>query len=473
MTPQEERDIYIETLIDTMFLSRFKDEDSTEPSRLELIITPDCNLACKYCYINKFGKQLYAEEPQYDKIIANTRAIIEWCIEEKFLGKNYSIDIFSGSIFSQQVGWDVVNTILEIYSQCDPIYRPKVISIPTNYSFILDDEVVEEVEDLLQRFKDIGIHVFLSGSIDGKYMEQNRPFKKGQKLGCGIGEHLYLPIEAEPRDDEYYEKAFAFVKKHRFGFHPMIYSSSIEMWKKNFVWFQEMMMKYNLPYHSLYLLEVRNWEWAEDQLLELYDFIKFMHHWVFNNIFKGNKDLYAKSLAGDGVNSINFLGYTLQNKWNKGIGCSIQSTLMIRLGDLHIVPCHRTSYRGLEFGEIKLKDGKVCGIKGLNTELATANYSFDHRMFPYCSSCAINGLCKYTCLGSNLEVLGDMFTPVPTVCRLEHVIVAAQVEAMLELDVFYNAASRAGHRVKDVLIYFKENLLSEVKNSLAYEGDSQ
>ena len=29
---------------------------------LEIYLTPDCNLSCQYCYLNKFESKLYAEE---------------------------------------------------------------------------------------------------------------------------------------------------------------------------------------------------------------------------------------------------------------------------------------------------------------------------------------------------------------------------------------------------------------------------
>lgn len=46
---QIERDKLIETLFDKQFFRKFNSKNDT--SKLELIVTADCNLKCEYCYI--------------------------------------------------------------------------------------------------------------------------------------------------------------------------------------------------------------------------------------------------------------------------------------------------------------------------------------------------------------------------------------------------------------------------------------
>ena len=57
-------------------------------------------------------------------------------------------------------------------------------------------------------------------------MEDNRPFIR----------QLDIPINVI-RDDAYYDKVFAFIKKHGSGIHPMLYSKGMDKWIKNFDWF--------------------------------------------------------------------------------------------------------------------------------------------------------------------------------------------------------------------------------------------
>ena len=127
-------------------------------------------------------------------------------------------------------------------------------------------------------------------------MEQNRPFKRNLKLGDGSNEHVFIPNCREPRDDDYYERAFSFCKKYGYGFHPMVYSKGIDLWKKNFVWFQEMFKKHDLKFNSFMLLEVRNEEWTSSEAMELAEFTEFAVNYIFKEVFKENKAEFLKAL---------------------------------------------------------------------------------------------------------------------------------------------------------------------------------
>ncbi|GAH24385.1 unnamed protein product, partial [marine sediment metagenome] len=189
--------------------------------------------------------------------------------------------------------------------------KPAGIIIPTNFTFILDKEVTEKIENLIVRSRKIGISIHLSASIDGKYCEANRPFRAG---GINI------------RDDDYYDKVFAFVKKWGFSFHPMLYSGYIGSWQNNFLWFQEMLKKYDIPWFNIYLLEIRNKEWSKDDILKFEEFIKFLIRWTFLVLCRGSVEEFMHFIFKRGFNILESPLATT----GRGIGCSIQSTLHVR-----------------------------------------------------------------------------------------------------------------------------------------------
>jgi len=65
----------IETYLDT-YKNKYKN--------LELVIRPWCNHNCDYCYINKYGKELYpTQETNIDKILINIVEIINYVVITK------------------------------------------------------------------------------------------------------------------------------------------------------------------------------------------------------------------------------------------------------------------------------------------------------------------------------------------------------------------------------------------------------
>ena len=119
----------------------------------------------------------------------------------------------------------------------------------------------------------------------------------------------------------------------------------------------------------------------------------------------------------------------------RGLGCSIQSTLHLRLGDLAIVPCHRLSYTPFITGHLEVENHQIVGVKANNVELYLTIESLDGKNMPFCETCLIRSLCSLCCLGSNFETTGDLFSPIPSVCQLEHHRVKSEVAALQDLVV--------------------------------------
>lgn len=419
MDYQIENDNLVNSFLDRTFLATWRNQAGGNENyrKLELFLNTKCDLNCAYCYLARFGKQLYPPELQKDKLgLDNLAMVLDWLIGNKLAPE---LEIFSGEPLTQNIGYRALNMILDKFRNAES--KPKSIVIPSNFTFMLNDDKTKKVEQLLVQSRELGMPIVLSASIDGKYCEANRPFKHGGN---------------DPRDDGYYDKVFAFCKKWHFSFHPMIYSQNIEHWPANFLWFQKMFIEYGLPWDGIYLLHVRNAEWDRNSTVEFQNFISWLIEWVFTTHCHGRPGEYLDFVMGKGPSrGFNILGTPLTT-CGRGIGCSIQSTVHLRMGDLAIVPCHRTSYPGMNFAHFEVKDGRITGIKADNPELMIAIASLDSKNQPMCEQCLIRNLCSGGCLGSQFETTGDLFSPIPTVCRLEHAKIQAMVNTYKKLRLF-------------------------------------
>lgn len=397
-------------------------------SELELQISTHCDQNCSYCYYARYGKDLYPPETQtFSNILTNLVLILEWLQEHKLYPK---ISLFSGELFSRPVGFIVLDSLLNWYI----LNRVRSdIIIPTNFSFILDKVKQQKVENLLEKAKYNKINVFLSASVDGKYCDINRPFRKDIQ-----------------RTDQYYDDLFQFCKKWNFSFHPMIYSKHIEKWKDNFLWFQEMFQKHNIDWKSLYLLEVRNQEWTIEQLKELYKFIRFIINWSYKE-----SGLPKEEFPQFAFRNRLFNLFSIFSKTGRGIGCSIQSTMQLRLGDLTTTLCHRNSYKELNLFKFVVENNKITGVEDINLPLLISMYSSKTTNFPYCETCTIKDLCLGQCLGAMYEINKSNFVPIPTVCLLEHTKVAAILDELIDLDLFRFFYEEAISKRESLKIYHK------------------
>lgn len=410
------------TLLDSIFCEDWLTEHPR--TNIEFIISPICNLKCEYCYITKHREEMFDHSlVKPDVIRANLQKVLTWMGEN---GYHPAIDLFSGELFAQELGWDICNDIAQFYEEHPNYRKPAGVGIPTNYSFIDTQETIERMEKLIKRYKNIGISFYLSASIDGLILDQDTRPTRNQTV----------------RDEEWYERCFAFMAKHDFGPHPMIAPSSVKKWKENFLWFQKMYEKYNMKWWQLYLLEVRDPNWTDENIRDYEDFLEFLMDWLWDKV-EHNKEKFLeqlgaktiphnKSLEGSGFNTIKAAILTDTQE----AACTIQKFFMLRLADLKMFPCHRTMYPHLETAQLSFPDEKTCYVKSKNVELATAVYSFAPNKLPLCYKCEINRLCGTQCYGSMYETTGDMFNPIPSVCRLNIVRVNVVARKLKEFGCY-------------------------------------
>lgn len=429
------KDNVIENFLNRTFFTAWKTEDNTEDylfkygnyRRLELIIGTKCNLNCTYCYFRD-REDLNASAPS-DTILENLDMLLEWLSKNQYFP---DFEVYGGEPLVRKLGLSVVEKCIDFF--IDNKHKGE-ITIPTNFSFIDKDWSYQEVERLIEKSKNNNVHIHLSASVDGKYCDVNRPYKSG-----------FI------RDDRWYDKVFSFCKKHGFGFHPMIYSNAIEKWRHNFIWFQGMFEKYDIPSSYLYLLEVRNPEWNLDQIKAFYGFIRFAVAWSIDRA------------RNEGILDENIPEYFFKERWmnlftlfgsiGRGISCSIQACMPLKLSDLTVCACHRLAKPLFDLYRFVVKGQKIIGIEPLNSEMLFTIHSADKENFPYCESCLIEDMCSGQCLGAMFEVNGDPFIPIPTVCLLEHAKFKAVLDEIIEENMFeywYNWVSEEKKRV--MMIY--------------------
>lgn len=417
MDYKEENKELCESFLERTYLKEWKKDKNIRENwnRLELQTSYDCNLNCRYCYINNYEDELYHGDDK--DIVKNTEMVIDWLVDNEY---NPKIDFFGGEPLVNKRNYDILDMMLDKLSAMEN--TPPAIVIPTNYTWIKDDSFIKEVERLLKKSRKMDIPIYLSASIDGKYCADNRP-----------------PVIFT---DEEYEKIFSFNKRWGFSYHPMIYSEEIENWKDNFLWFEKMLKRYDIPYNNIYLLEVRNKEWSDEDMIEFHEFIKWLINHMVNEM---GKDRYIKFLFDDGFNLLRNMFTSV----GRGIGCSIQATIFLRLNDLTFNMCHRTSYEEYMLGNLDTDGDKVTGIDIDKPELLIGHTTFNQMNQPMCEDCMIRNLCTGQCIGSQYETTGDLFSPIPTVCQLEYMKLAALIKGHKDVGLL----DRIKKRITDVKEY--------------------
>ena len=382
------------------------------PLTLEFFITPQCNQHCDYCYLVKNGNKLYPKEIRDNKtILNNLKAYLDYLIEVKHITTIPRIDLFSGEIW----GWPLGNQVLDILLDYVENKNLKIIDIviPSNCSFCMHPELVNIIEMYIQEFDLNQVNLLFSCSIDGFLLDPiSRPLNKGKK------------------DLEYYKPIIDFCKKHNYGYHPMIAAENIENQIENYnLWIEYLKTEYpdtcHLQLGHIMQLEVRDDVWTDEKIKH---YLRWLNHLInvdydfffqsnINN-FRGFVFNFEKSdeiAPNFGKSYVPYVTY----KANPYPSCSLGSSIIIRLGDLSVIPCHRTCYEKFNFGKYIVEDGKITGLEANNIPLMNATYYTGMFSKPKCDTCFWNLHCIKGCWGAQYEANGELFYPCETVCNLE------------------------------------------------------
>lgn len=443
---QKQNDELLDLVFDRIFFRRWKecakniDEIEKRPYSIELFITPNCNLGCKYCYLYNHGDELYPKQFRDQSIIlSNITKVLDWIVDNNFY--IYTLSLFSGEIWHTKSGLKILDLVykkLKNYKFCDHIM------IPTNGTFMNYPDYISAFDEYIDKFDKIGTPIHLSFSIDGLPVEElTRPL---------------LDDKGRENLEKFYETLFDFYTRHRpnCGLHPMVSAYGIEYWIDNFKWWMNTLKKYDIDrINEPMMLEVRNDDWTLDKIEHFKKFYEYWFDYTLNEIFKGNKEHMAYHMFGfDKIGSNRLALHKEKNR----IGCSIQETIFIRCGDLAIVPCHRLSYPNLVYGQFELdNNGKINRIKSHNVEFAvkvlTAN---PLSSIAQCDACKYKNLCCKGCHGSQYEANAEPFSVIQSVCAMEK----ARINTMIYLiDKF--EIDKAAKSMKD-LSATRERMLYEL-----------
>lgn len=437
------------------FTESLEEKDPAMLNGIELIIRPECNQQCEYCYITKHGKKLYPKRFTNEEILNNLKLILDYFfIEKKLYVKHW--ELFAGDLFYDNLIFDIfdifypyLKNIYEHYSHLTEITN---IMIPNNCSFIKSDEKIKKMQEYIDKFADIHCRIVLSASIDGKYAQGVR--------------------EKDEYEDEYYEKLFTFFQKNQYGYHPMIYAGNIEHAIENYDWWLEQLEKYNTNLYQPMLLEVRNPDEWTDEKIQAY--LKLLKHIINRRIKMFDNDIEeftdhlftnhmkVREKESCGYDPIVFPDVSNLNQADTNIiTCSFSENLHIRLGDLSIVPCHRMCYPQFVAGNyiVNKEKNKIIGIEGYNVTSYISMVTYNPSVAPGCVTCPIKTHCIKGCFGAQYEWTGEYLIPILSVCTLFKAKTAFLIKTYYDLGVLKIA------KEKD---YLSDNFL-KIAATLGYD----
>ena len=224
-------------LLETFLFASFNEIERTKYytssifEHLELIITPECNQKCEYCYITKYGKELFPLHRRADKptTLQHLKMVMDYfTYEKKFIFKEY--ELYAGDLYTTGYLIEVLELLLPYFQHIMkkvpelPNFQETRIIIPTNLRFVENDEIVQRIYELVDEYTKINVVINFSWSHDGAYSTDLR--------------------EKVELNEEYYKKAFAFVQKTGAGIHPMLCAAGASRAIANFNWWVEMYEKY-------------------------------------------------------------------------------------------------------------------------------------------------------------------------------------------------------------------------------------
>lgn len=375
---------------------------------LELYVTGDCNQKCDYCYLVKYGDQIYPKDIRKpEQILKNLRILLDYLLDKKLIP--FRIDLFSGEILGTKLGNSIFDILLEYLEKG---FLFKQLSIPSNMSFCLNEKSIEIVDDYIEKFGNFDCHVSISCSMDGLIVDKiNRPFNKNtDKL----------------KTADYYKRIIGFCTRHGYGYHPMIAANSLKYQKENYkIWLKILHLtfpdeeEFKSKFGHVMQLMVRNNDWTDEYIKEYLDWLNFMIETDKKEYFDNSNKKLIESLYTDEVNKFLDLSWMpYQVSEFPTFSCTIGKMLCIRLGDLAICPCHRTAYDKYLFGKYEVENDKIVGIKANNVQLASAIYLTSTLIKPKCAECPLVTMCVKGCLGCQYENTNDIFYPVESVCNL-------------------------------------------------------
>lgn len=431
---------------------------------VHLIIKPECNQKCEYCYLYKHGTELYPLEKRKtnEEILNNINLFLKY-LEENNIYEDYW-EFFAGDLFYDDFWFDIMDSFYNYYKimqdkKITPIVNQPEIIMPCNMSFCRDDRKIQKVEEYVNKFSnDLKVKFAFSYSTDGKYSTDIR--------------------ERYDVSDDFYDKVFSLMNKYNWQSHPMISYEGIENSIKNYNWWKQQYQKHFIQDNPINILppflEVRNAGWTEEKINKLLELLNYMIMDRFSmfdyNVEKFTKHLFfpeemlkeqhiIPSIYGHDV--IKLAYFSDADNFKR---CSLGLFLAINCADLSIVPCHRLTYSFFTGGKFKIENNKIVDIEALEGINGYLNHKITNTHFELdCYGCQNRFFCKRGCRGAQFEYSSEAFLPIPDVCTMLNAELSLLAQKYSELGVFDYLFSQNEYQLDPV---YKKRLI----NFLATKG---
>lgn len=383
---------------------------------LELIIRPECNLHCEYCYIAQHGKELYPTRIDKEKTLKNLDLFLDYIYN---IRKNYFyvIELFAGDLFYDEIFFDIMDLfkkyLTPIKERFPEIFNQlTVICIPSNLTFVIEKpHLKEKIYQLLNEFREnFNIKISFSWSTDGMYATDIRERKK--------------------LDERYFDTIFEFCIKTNSGYHPMLSAQSMNTAIQNYDWWMEKMRTID-PTQDFQpmLLEVRNDDWTDESIEQYMKLLDHMMETRFKMCDSDYDKLAYHFWIGDGQNgTLKTLGnydplmltFNSQIPQEEKISCTVQSDIMLNCTNLSLVLCHRTTYPHLTPAYFITDENNehIIDYKVNNVATYLSCRTVKNSMLPICIDCEWNDICLHGCFGAQYEAHGEILAPIPSVCKM-------------------------------------------------------
>lgn len=399
-------------------------------AQVDLLFSPICNQKCEYCYLYKYGDELYPYKGSKEELLKNLDLILDYIYNNKKMFP-YTFELFGGDLFIDDIFFDIINifekyfkSILKKYPELFfnnnkniPYEQQVTIIVPSNLSFVYNSpEKGNKVTNLLKRLeKEYNVRISFSWSTDGLYCTDSR--------------------EKKELNQEYFDTILSFCIKNQVGVHPMVAPENIKNWIKNYDWWLEFQEELNRKTNhegdfQPFLLEVRNGYWSDENIE---DYKKLLTHIIEVRYEKVGKDInkLAYHLFHQGeindknpilLNShdIASFDFCTPGRGQENIGCSMPHTFTINLNDLTLPICHRLTYQHLVGGYFILNEekNKIIGIEAKNPTVYITAKTINQLSIPKCATCNLKEVCMKQCFGSQFEQYGELFLPIENICKL-------------------------------------------------------